>query len=58
MRLALIIALCLTASGAFAQSGCEDERGVKSAEGTKDTKVTFKNDADSAIKVYWINLRR
>lgn len=49
------IALCGFASGAFAQSGCEDERGVKSAEGTKPTKVTFVNQADARMKVYWLD---
>lgn len=49
------IALCASASGALAQSGCEEERGVKSAEGTKATKVTFVNEASARIKVYWLD---
>lgn len=52
---AILIALCASASGAFAQSGCGDERGAKSAEGTKATKVTFVNQADARMKVYWLD---
>ena len=55
LRLALALALSVSATGAYAQSGCEDEKGVKSADSDTATEVTFQNQSDVTIKVYWLD---
>lgn len=54
VRLSLIVSLCLTASGEFAQSGCKDERASNLPTGIC-TQSNFKNDAEVAVKLYGLN---
>ncbi|OYX13392.1 MAG: hypothetical protein B7Z15_07450, partial [Rhizobiales bacterium 32-66-8] len=47
--------LTAAATGALAAEGCQDERSIKSADSATATKVQFKNESKSRIKIYWLN---
>jgi len=55
LRNTLAALLLTVSSAALAAEDCQSERSIKSADSDKETKVQFKNESKSKIKVYWIN---
>lgn len=55
LRFALTIAVCISATGAYAQMGCEDEKTAKATDSDVATKVQFNNKSAAAVKVYWLD---
>lgn len=52
----MISALLITvSSAALSEENCQSEKSIKSADSNKETKVQFKNESKSKIKIYWIN---
>lgn len=52
----LVPLLVLTvATPAPAEESCQSERSIKSADSDRETKVQFRNQSKSKIKIYWIN---
>lgn len=55
MRSMLLLSSLVLAGPAFAQSGCEGERGAKSEESSAATQVVFNNRSAKTMKVYWLD---
>jgi hypothetical protein len=54
-RTAIAALLIAAASSAALAEDCRDERAIKSADSNKSTKVQFKNESKSRVRVFWLN---
>lgn len=54
VRLGALV-LSVSSSVALADSGCRVERSIKSDVSDAPTKVVFKNESGSPIKIYWLD---